>query len=181
MRCSKAEGSVQSYLEGDMRGAELRAFEEHLSSCPTCQVRVEGYQELLGMLTALETVEVNEVFAEQVLSRLGRPFIPRIWIAVAAGLGVVVILATGFAALQVATPELLSPLGRLILSASLSLKTIGIHIWRVLAQSSILLRIMGDPLSRVSPLYWVGAGLWVVGFDLFCGWIIRRLRGRVIG
>ena len=181
MKCPRAEGSVQSYLEGDMRGAELRVFEEHLSSCPTCQVRVKEYQEVLGMLTTLETVGVNEVFVEQVLSRLGRPFIPRIWIAVAASLGVLVILVTGFAALQVATPELLSPLGNLILSASLSLKTIGFTIWRVLAQSSIFLRIMGDMLSRVSPLYWVGAGLWVVGFDLFCSWVIRKSRGRVTG
>lgn len=179
MGCRRTESTVQAYLEGETRGAERQAFEDHLTRCVACQARVEEYQELLGMLRTLKTVEVPELFAKHILAALRHPFIPRVWVAVAASLAVLLVLVMGVAALRLATPEILSPLGNIILSASLSLKTVGLAVGSLFGHGSVLLRIIRDTLLSVSPLYWVGAGLWVIAFDLFCGWVIRRSRAGV--
>ena len=50
MRCEKARERLQEYIEGALKGGDLRALEEHLQSCQDCRREQESLSELEALL-----------------------------------------------------------------------------------------------------------------------------------
>ncbi|PIU57444.1 MAG: hypothetical protein COS88_01075 [Chloroflexi bacterium CG07_land_8_20_14_0_80_51_10] len=50
MRCKKARERLQEYIEGALKGGDLRALEEHLQSCQDCRREQESLSELEALL-----------------------------------------------------------------------------------------------------------------------------------
>jgi hypothetical protein len=61
---------INAYLDGELSGAKLRAFEEHLAACPRCREEAEQYRELLGELHGMGDREVPPMLQERLHAAL---------------------------------------------------------------------------------------------------------------
>ncbi len=92
MDCRDASRLLQDYAEGRLPGLKRKAFEEHLSACPSCTEELKAYRSLFGSLKRLER-EVAPVWLEESVVRNlkldGIIFVPKVPLArkVAVGLG----------------------------------------------------------------------------------------------
>jgi predicted anti-sigma-YlaC factor YlaD len=84
---------IYAYLDGEIKGAELRALEAHLASCPACREAVAARRRIAEAAESLPAFEVPDGFAASVMARIGpkaarKPLMrrPRAWAAGAAGL-----------------------------------------------------------------------------------------------
>ena len=83
---------IYAYLDGEIQGAEARAFEEHLAACPTCSRAVEARRLIAEAAGSLPPFQVPDGFATSVMARVPsraarKPLLrrPRAWAAGAAG------------------------------------------------------------------------------------------------
>jgi predicted anti-sigma-YlaC factor YlaD len=88
---------IYAYLDREIEGAELRAFEGHLAACASCRQAVEARRLIAAAAESLPAFQVPDGFAASVLARLGteagarKPARRRIriWAAAAAGLALI--------------------------------------------------------------------------------------------
>jgi len=67
---------LSSYLDGELAGAERRAVEDHLATCPGCRAELDGLRRVVGRLASLERAAPPPVLAGRVARRVavaGRP------------------------------------------------------------------------------------------------------------
>lgn len=50
MGCDENNANIQLYVDNELTGDALEAFQAHLETCPDCQKEVEAAKELLKML-----------------------------------------------------------------------------------------------------------------------------------
>ncbi len=61
---------IYAYLDGEIKGAELRALEEHLDSCPACREAVAERRRIVEAAESLPSFEVPDGFAASVMARV---------------------------------------------------------------------------------------------------------------
>ena len=64
---------LQALLEGELRGRELAAAEEHLAGCARCSSELEGWRTLFAELGELPVLEPSSGFARRVLGAIEPP------------------------------------------------------------------------------------------------------------
>lgn len=70
MKTCGYKNKMNSYLDGELSGAQRCSFEEHLLGCPRCREEVEQYQTMLAELHGLEDREVPPMLAERLHAAL---------------------------------------------------------------------------------------------------------------
>ncbi len=70
MKTCGFENQINQYLDGELSGAKLRAFEAHLQECPSCREEVEQFRGLLDGLHSLEDREVPPALRERLHAAL---------------------------------------------------------------------------------------------------------------
>jgi anti-sigma factor RsiW len=118
--CSWTRDRVDSYLDGELRGDELQAFEDHVRSCPSCRSELALARSTLEELRALPVLECPQRVVEQVAERAGaglsaglwerlaavRPFVPK---PAMAAVVMVIVAATAYVLLLHEQPMTPSP------------------------------------------------------------------------
>lgn len=70
MKCKKAERMVLRSIEGHLSDEEMTILEEHIRSCPACQIKREEYQGILDALKEEEFPEPKPYFWERLQFKL---------------------------------------------------------------------------------------------------------------
>ena len=50
MSCEKMENRILSFIDGRLKESERLDVEKHLAACTTCQLRVEEFRAVSGLL-----------------------------------------------------------------------------------------------------------------------------------
>lgn len=70
MKTCGFEKQMDAYLDGELSGEKLRAFEAHLHECEPCREQAEQYRELLGELRGMEELEVPDQLRQRLHAAL---------------------------------------------------------------------------------------------------------------
>jgi Putative zinc-finger len=66
MSCEKMESRILSYVDGRLKESERLDVEKHLAACATCQLRVEEFRAVSGLLDELPVLEPSPAFNARV-------------------------------------------------------------------------------------------------------------------
>jgi hypothetical protein len=66
MSCEKMESRILSYMDGRLKENERPEVEKHLASCAACQLRVEEFRAVSGLLDELPVIEPSPEFDARV-------------------------------------------------------------------------------------------------------------------
>lgn len=70
MNCTDIQTNIDDYLEQGLTSFESKAFDEHVSNCPTCQCVLDDAQKIQHALQNLPLEEADSGFEERVLSNV---------------------------------------------------------------------------------------------------------------
>jgi len=66
MSCEKMESRILSYIDGRLKESERPEIEKHLATCAACQLRVEEFRAVAGLLDELPVIEPSPAFDARV-------------------------------------------------------------------------------------------------------------------
>jgi Putative zinc-finger len=66
MSCEKMESRILSYIDGRLKDGERQDVEKHLAACALCQLRVEEFRAVSGLLDELPVIEPSPAFDARV-------------------------------------------------------------------------------------------------------------------
>ena len=66
MSCEKMEGRILSYIDGRLKENDRPEVEKHLATCASCQLRVEEFRAVSGLLDELPVIEPSPAFDARV-------------------------------------------------------------------------------------------------------------------
>ncbi|HUN63027.1 MAG TPA: zf-HC2 domain-containing protein [Candidatus Sulfotelmatobacter sp.] len=66
MSCERMESRILSYIDGRLKESERQDVEKHLASCAACQLRVEEFRAVSGLLDELPVIEPSAAFDARV-------------------------------------------------------------------------------------------------------------------
>lgn len=62
MSCGQMENRILPYVDGRLKEGERRELEKHLATCATCQLRVNEFRAVSGLLDEMPTIEPSAAF-----------------------------------------------------------------------------------------------------------------------
>jgi anti-sigma factor RsiW len=66
MSCEKMESRILGYIDGRLKDTERLDVEKHLAACVPCQLRVEEFRAVSGLLDELPVIEPSPAFDARV-------------------------------------------------------------------------------------------------------------------
>jgi anti-sigma factor RsiW len=66
MSCERMESRILSYVDGRIKESERQDVEKHLAACAVCQLRVEEFRAVSGLLDELPIIEPSPAFNARV-------------------------------------------------------------------------------------------------------------------
>jgi Putative zinc-finger len=105
MSCEKMESRILSYIDGRLKESERPEVEKHLASCASCQLRVEEFRAVSGLLEELPVIEPSPAFDARVHALVAAEPVKQNWwawlhvsprVAIAASMLLVAALWLGF-------------------------------------------------------------------------------------
>ncbi len=66
MSCEKMESRILSYIDGRLKESERQDVDKHLAACAACQLRVEEFRAVSGLLDELPILEPSPAFDARV-------------------------------------------------------------------------------------------------------------------
>lgn len=66
MSCERMESRILSYVDGRLKESERQDVEKHLAACAVCQLRVEEFRAVSGLLDELPIIEPSPAFNARV-------------------------------------------------------------------------------------------------------------------
>jgi anti-sigma factor RsiW len=66
MSCERMESRILSYIDGRLKESERQDVEKHLAACAACQLRVEEFRAVSGLLDELPVIEPSPAFNARV-------------------------------------------------------------------------------------------------------------------
>jgi anti-sigma factor RsiW len=82
MSCSRMEKQMLPYVDGRLRVSEQREVEAHLAACAACQLRVNEFRAVSGLLDELPQIEPSSAFDARVRARVAAEPVKQSWWAV---------------------------------------------------------------------------------------------------
>ena len=79
MSCEKMESRILGYIDGRLKQSERPEVEKHLASCAACQLRVEEFRAVSGLLDELPVIEPSPEFDARVHARVAAEPIKQSW------------------------------------------------------------------------------------------------------
>ena len=82
MSCSRMEKQMLPYVDGRLKVSEQREVEAHLAACAACQLRVNEFRAVSGLLDELPQIEPSGAFDARVRARVAAEPVKQSWWAV---------------------------------------------------------------------------------------------------
>ncbi|HEV1993595.1 MAG TPA: zf-HC2 domain-containing protein, partial [Candidatus Acidoferrum sp.] len=70
MSCSRMEKKILGYVDGRLKEGERLEMEKHLSTCAACQLRVNEFRAVSGLLDELPMIEPSAAFDIRLQARV---------------------------------------------------------------------------------------------------------------
>jgi anti-sigma factor RsiW len=70
MSCSRMENKILGYVDGRLKNSERLEMEKHLLTCAACQLRVNEFRAVTGLLDELPVIEPSSAFDIRVHARV---------------------------------------------------------------------------------------------------------------
>jgi anti-sigma factor RsiW len=70
MSCARWEGKILGYVDGRLKEGERVELEKHLPKCAACQLRVNEFRAVSGLLDELPMIEPSAAFDVRVRARV---------------------------------------------------------------------------------------------------------------
>src|ERR1700726_5053417 len=82
MSCSRMEKQMMPFVDGRLKISEQREVEAHLAACAACQLRVNEFRAVSGLLDELPQIEPSGAFDARVRARVAAEPVKQNWWAV---------------------------------------------------------------------------------------------------
>jgi hypothetical protein len=82
MSCWRMEKQMLPYVDGRLKVSEQREVEAHLAACAACQLRVNEFRAVSGLLDELPQIEPSGAFDARVRARVAAEPVKQSWWAV---------------------------------------------------------------------------------------------------
>lgn len=79
MSCRRMENKFLAYVDGRLKESERLEVEKHLSACGTCQLRVNEFRAVTGLLDELPEIEPSAAFDVRVRARVAAEPVKQGW------------------------------------------------------------------------------------------------------
>ena len=79
MSCNRMENQILPYVDGRLKVGEMKEMEAHLKTCAACQLRVNEFRALSGLLDELPQIEPSGAFDARVRARVAAEPVKQSW------------------------------------------------------------------------------------------------------
>src|SRR5271169_4712220 len=79
MSCERMESRILSYIDGRLKESERLDVEKHLAACAPCQLRVEEFRAVSGLLDELPVIEPSPAFDARVHALVAAEPVKQSW------------------------------------------------------------------------------------------------------
>ena len=79
MSCGRMENKIVGYLDGRLKESERLEVEKHLAGCAKCQLRVNEFRAVTGLLDELPQIEPSAAFDVRVRARVAAEPVKQGW------------------------------------------------------------------------------------------------------
>jgi anti-sigma factor RsiW len=79
MSCNRMENQILPYVDGRLKVGEVKEMEAHLKTCAACQLRVNEFRALSGLLDELPQIEPSGAFDARVRARVAAEPVKQSW------------------------------------------------------------------------------------------------------
>jgi len=79
MSCTRMESKILGYVDGRLKESERLEMEKHLSACGACQLRVNEFRAVTGLLDELPEIEPSPAFDVRVRARVAAEPVKQGW------------------------------------------------------------------------------------------------------
>lgn len=79
MSCERMEGRILEFVDGRLKEGERRELQKHLESCAVCQLRVQEFSAVSGLLDELPMIEPSPAFDARVHALVAAEPVKKSW------------------------------------------------------------------------------------------------------
>jgi anti-sigma factor RsiW len=79
MSCNRMENRILPYVDGRLKAGEMKEMEAHLKTCAACELRVNEFRALSGLLDELPQIEPSGAFDARVRARVAAEPVKQSW------------------------------------------------------------------------------------------------------
>jgi anti-sigma factor RsiW len=79
MSCGRMENRILPYVDGRLKEGERLEMEKHLAACAACQLRVNEFRAVTGLLDELPVIVPSEAFDLRVHARVAAKPVKQSW------------------------------------------------------------------------------------------------------
>jgi len=79
MSCNRMESRILPYVDGRLKAGEMKEMEAHLKTCAACEMRVNEFRALSGLLDELPQIEPSGAFDARVRARVAAEPVKQSW------------------------------------------------------------------------------------------------------
>src|SRR5271168_74967 len=79
MNCTRMENMILAYVDGRLKESERLEMEKHLAACGACQLRVNEFRAVTGLLDELPEIEPSPAFDVRVRARVAAEPVKQGW------------------------------------------------------------------------------------------------------
>ena len=79
MSCNRMEDRILPYVDGRLKAGEVKEMEAHLKTCAACELRVNEFRALSGLLDELPQIEPSGAFDARVRARVAAEPVKQSW------------------------------------------------------------------------------------------------------
>jgi anti-sigma factor RsiW len=79
MSCNRMESRILPYVDGRLKASEMKEMEAHLKTCAACEMRVNEFRALSGLLDELPQIEPSGAFDARVRARVAAEPVKQSW------------------------------------------------------------------------------------------------------
>src|SRR5271155_3971707 len=79
MSCGRMENKILSYVDGRLKESERLEMDKHLASCAACELRVNEFRAVSGLLDELPVIAPSPAFDVRVRARVAAEPVKQAW------------------------------------------------------------------------------------------------------
>jgi hypothetical protein len=79
MSCNRMESRILPYVDGRLKASEMKEMEAHLKTCAACELRVNEFRAVSGLLDEMPQIQPSGAFDARVRARVAAEPVKQSW------------------------------------------------------------------------------------------------------